>query len=160
GMAFVNEADSSVVLIGYLDLNRVTAVELTQASRRRDADAAQAERNGQALLAIRLREDLGLWAALTGVDVIVHPGETTQYLVGNRAAMLVEPTIARVTRNTTMRDPHGAAGLLLTHTASTGDVWVLMQHRSAANQHPDTWALPGGARAIWETPQRAAMRKA
>ncbi|OLS98440.1 hypothetical protein BJF90_09200 [Pseudonocardia sp. CNS-004] len=53
----------------------------------------------------------------------------------------------------------GAAGLLLTHQAADGTQFVLLQHRSAANQHAGTWGLPGGARDPGEPALVAAIRE-
>jgi len=54
---------------------------------------------------------------------------------------------------------HGAAGLLLRTTGDDGSPLVLLQHRAAWTHHGDTWGLPGGARASWETPEQAALRE-
>lgn len=53
---------------------------------------------------------------------------------------------------------HGAAGLLLRSTHSEGEV-VLLQRRAWWTHHGDTWGVPGGARASWETPEQAALRE-
>ncbi len=54
---------------------------------------------------------------------------------------------------------HGAAGLLLRSEAADGSPVVLLQHRAPWTHHGDTWGLPGGARASWETPEQAALRE-
>jgi ADP-ribose pyrophosphatase YjhB (NUDIX family) len=54
---------------------------------------------------------------------------------------------------------HGAAGLLLRTTDVTGDVHVLLQRRAWWTHHGNTWGVPGGARASWETPEQAALRE-
>jgi 8-oxo-dGTP diphosphatase len=54
---------------------------------------------------------------------------------------------------------HGAAGLLLRTTDSTGVVSVLLQRRAWWTHHGGTWGVPGGARASWETPAEAAFRE-
>jgi ADP-ribose pyrophosphatase YjhB (NUDIX family) len=54
---------------------------------------------------------------------------------------------------------HGAAGLLLRCSGADGDLRVLLQRRAWWTHHGGTWALPGGARASWETPEAAALRE-
>jgi 8-oxo-dGTP pyrophosphatase MutT (NUDIX family) len=54
---------------------------------------------------------------------------------------------------------HGAAGLLLQSTGESGQVHVLLQRRAWWTHHGDTWGVPGGARASWETPEQAALRE-
>jgi 8-oxo-dGTP pyrophosphatase MutT (NUDIX family) len=51
---------------------------------------------------------------------------------------------------------HGAAGVVIVHAA--GDQ-VLMQLRADWTHGGGTWAFPGGARALSETPVEAAMRE-
>ncbi|OLT04520.1 hypothetical protein BJF90_22040 [Pseudonocardia sp. CNS-004] len=166
----------SATLLGYLHKDAVV-VHVDEARRRRDEDAAAARRRGGTAIAAALEEDIGLWAALSGVDAIwIQRGRydfDRQYLVGNRAAMLVdEPAPAGTGApdwsgdgwvdcdcGQRHRGRHGAAGLLLTHRAADGTRWVLMQHRSAVNQHAGTWGLLGGARDYRESDERAAMRE-
>jgi 8-oxo-dGTP diphosphatase len=47
----------------------------------------------------------------------------------------------------------------LTSAEASGRPVVLLQHRAAWTHHGDTWGLPGGARASWETPEQAALRE-
>jgi 8-oxo-dGTP pyrophosphatase MutT (NUDIX family) len=166
----------SATLLGYLHKDAVV-LHVDEARRRRDEDAAAARRRGGKAIAAALEQDIGLWAALSGVDAIwIRRGRydfDRQYLVGNRAAMLVDepaPTGAGapdwtgdgwVDCDCGQRHwgRHGAAGLLLTHRSANGTRWVLMQHRSAANQHAGTWGLLGGARDYRESDERAAMRE-
>jgi ADP-ribose pyrophosphatase YjhB (NUDIX family) len=54
---------------------------------------------------------------------------------------------------------HGAAGLLLRTSDPDGQVSVLLQRRAWWTHHGNTWGVPGGARASWETPEQAAMRE-
>jgi 8-oxo-dGTP diphosphatase len=54
---------------------------------------------------------------------------------------------------------HGAAGLLLRAPDATGDPHVLLQRRAWWTHHGNTWGVPGGARASWETPEQAAFRE-
>jgi 8-oxo-dGTP diphosphatase len=54
---------------------------------------------------------------------------------------------------------HGAAGLLLRTADPDGCVSVLLQRRAWWTHHGNTWGVPGGARASWETPEQAAMRE-
>ncbi|AZA08425.1 hypothetical protein CPPEL_01390 [Corynebacterium pseudopelargi] len=54
---------------------------------------------------------------------------------------------------------YGAAGLFLIHQDDP-EFRVLMQHRAAWTSQGNTWALPGGARDVWETPEEAAGREA
>jgi ADP-ribose pyrophosphatase YjhB (NUDIX family) len=54
---------------------------------------------------------------------------------------------------------HGAAGLLLRTTDADGQVHVLLQRRAWWTHHGNTWGVPGGARASWETPEQAALRE-
>ncbi len=54
---------------------------------------------------------------------------------------------------------HGAAGLLLRATDHAGTPHVLLQRRAFWTHHGNTWGLPGGARASWETPEQAALRE-
>lgn len=53
----------------------------------------------------------------------------------------------------------GAAGLFLTTTDDSGRLLVLMQHRAVWTNRGGTWALPGGACDVGETPQDAAVRE-
>lgn len=55
---------------------------------------------------------------------------------------------------------YGAAGLLVWHRAPGGELELLLQHRASWSHHGDTWGLPGGARASFETPEAAALREA
>jgi hypothetical protein len=123
--------------------------------------------------AAALEHDIGLWAALTGIDAIwIEPGRyrfNRQYLVGNRAAMFVDAATAETGEpdwsgygwvdcacGQRHRVRYGAAGLLLTHRDGDGTRWVLMQQRSASGQHTGTWGLPGGARDYREPAEWAA----
>lgn len=54
---------------------------------------------------------------------------------------------------------YGAAGLLLVYPEGES-FRVLMQHRASWTSQGDTWALPGGARDLHETPAQAAAREA
>jgi ADP-ribose pyrophosphatase YjhB (NUDIX family) len=54
---------------------------------------------------------------------------------------------------------HGAAGLLLRAAGEDGETHVLLQRRAWWTHHGGTWAVPGGARASWETPEQAALRE-
>jgi ADP-ribose pyrophosphatase YjhB (NUDIX family) len=54
---------------------------------------------------------------------------------------------------------HGAAGLLLRTTDADGAAQVLLQRRAWWTHHGNTWGVPGGARASWETPEQAALRE-
>lgn len=54
---------------------------------------------------------------------------------------------------------HGAAGLLLRARDAAGSVHVLLQRRAWWTHHGNTWGVPGGARASWESPEQAAMRE-
>ncbi|MEU6720843.1 NUDIX domain-containing protein [Nonomuraea sp. NPDC046802] len=54
----------------------------------------------------------------------------------------------------------GGSGLLGYHRAPGGEVYVLMQLRSAGTHHGGTWGLPGGARQSGEPPIDAALREA
>lgn len=54
---------------------------------------------------------------------------------------------------------YGAAGLLLHSRTADGRPVVLLQHRASWTHHGDTWGLPGGARASWESPEEAALRE-
>lgn len=54
---------------------------------------------------------------------------------------------------------HGAAGLLLRCIMPEGEASVLLQRRAWWTHHGDTWGVPGGARASWETPEQAALRE-
>lgn len=54
---------------------------------------------------------------------------------------------------------HGAAGLLLSAVDGEGQVRVLLQKRAWWTHHGDTWGLPGGARASWETAVETALRE-
>jgi len=54
---------------------------------------------------------------------------------------------------------HGAAGLLLRCIDSAGRAHVLLQRRAFWTHHGNTWGVPGGARASWETPEEAALRE-
>ena len=52
----------------------------------------------------------------------------------------------------------GAAGVLLRHRAADGD-WYFLALRSAFTHKGGTWALPGGAIDLDETPEQAAVRE-
>ncbi|HTW21699.1 MAG TPA: NUDIX hydrolase [Mycobacteriales bacterium] len=54
---------------------------------------------------------------------------------------------------------YGAAGLLLRTTDAAGGTRVLLQRRAWWTHHGDTWGVPGGARASWESPEQAALRE-
>jgi ADP-ribose pyrophosphatase YjhB (NUDIX family) len=54
---------------------------------------------------------------------------------------------------------HGAAGLLLRTTNTAGDSHVLLQRRAWWTHHGNTWGVPGGAMASWESPEQAALRE-
>jgi 8-oxo-dGTP pyrophosphatase MutT (NUDIX family) len=54
---------------------------------------------------------------------------------------------------------HGAAGLLLRTVDADGAAQVLLQRRSWWTHHGNTWGIPGGAKASWETPEEAALRE-
>jgi 8-oxo-dGTP pyrophosphatase MutT (NUDIX family) len=54
---------------------------------------------------------------------------------------------------------HGAAGLLLRSVDPDGSPAVLLQRRAWWTHHGDTWGVPGGAMASWETPEQAALRE-
>jgi 8-oxo-dGTP pyrophosphatase MutT (NUDIX family) len=54
---------------------------------------------------------------------------------------------------------HGAAGLLLRAPTGDGDTHVLLQRRAWWTHHGNTWGVPGGAKASWETPEEAALRE-
>ncbi|AZA10629.1 hypothetical protein CGERO_01475 [Corynebacterium gerontici] len=54
---------------------------------------------------------------------------------------------------------YGAAGLLLVYPENES-FHVLMQHRASWTSQGDTWALPGGARDLGETPEQTAAREA
>lgn len=54
---------------------------------------------------------------------------------------------------------HGAAGLLLRSVDGEGATSVLLQRRAWWTHHGDTWGVPGGAMASWETPEQAALRE-
>jgi 8-oxo-dGTP diphosphatase len=54
---------------------------------------------------------------------------------------------------------HGAAGLLLRAPGVDGQTHVLLQRRAWWTHHGNTWGVPGGARASWETPEQAALRE-
>jgi 8-oxo-dGTP pyrophosphatase MutT (NUDIX family) len=54
---------------------------------------------------------------------------------------------------------NGAAGLLLRGIDGAGQIRVLLQKRAWWTHHGDTWGLPGGAMASWETPQQTALRE-
>ena len=55
---------------------------------------------------------------------------------------------------------YGAAGLLLRHADSAGQIWVLLQHRALWSHHGGTWGILGGARNSRETPVHTAAREA
>lgn len=56
---------------------------------------------------------------------------------------------------------HGAAGLLLWRVdAASGQVRVLLQHRSPRSHHGDTWGIPGGALCSGEDAITGALREA
>jgi 8-oxo-dGTP pyrophosphatase MutT (NUDIX family) len=169
-------APRSMVLKGYLHKDAVV-LSYEDAQRRREEDIAALPRGNREAIAAALNRDIGLWAALSGIDAIWirRPDGNSfdrQYLVGNRAAMFVDRAEAATAEPDWSGDGwidcdcgerhwghYGAAGLLLTHRAADGTRWVLMQHRSAANQHAGTWGLPGGAREYREPDERAAMRE-
>jgi ADP-ribose pyrophosphatase YjhB (NUDIX family) len=54
---------------------------------------------------------------------------------------------------------HGAAGLLLRTVDAEGVGHVLLQRRAWWTHHGNTWGVPGGAKASWETPEEAALRE-
>lgn len=54
---------------------------------------------------------------------------------------------------------HGAAGLLLAASDADGTLRLLLQKRAWWTHHGDTWGLPGGARASWETAVETAVRE-
>lgn len=162
---------AEVVLVGYLHRDgRVLDAE--QASTRRDADVAAARQRGDEELAKRLA-DLGVWAALSGIDAVFVKSGTVDrhYLVLNRGALFVETAEPRVSDlwagerevNCNCGERHlgtyGAAGLLVVYRAADRTVWLLMHRRSDASQHGRTWGLPGGVRGLRETAERAAMRE-
>ncbi|OLT14401.1 hypothetical protein BJF78_19255 [Pseudonocardia sp. CNS-139] len=144
---------------------------LLDASDVRNADVAAARRDGRDHL-VRLLADIGVWAALRGVDAVYRwsgPFDR-HYLVVNRGAMLIEtgpPTtepwsgdgMTGCTCGETHWGRYGGAGLLVAHRAADGTVSLLLQRRSETNQHGGTWGLFGGARALRETAVRAAMRE-
>jgi 8-oxo-dGTP pyrophosphatase MutT (NUDIX family)/MFS family permease len=173
---------ADAVLIGYLR-REARVLDTEEAVRRRDADVAAALERAAPEVA-ELLADLGVWAALSGIDAVAGPLSVVlgwassasaridrHYLVVNRGAMLVETAEPRVVddlwageRDVNCRcgEQHlgiyGGASLMLVHRAADGSVWVLM-HRRGAGQHRGTWALPGGARGLRETAQRTAMRE-
>ncbi|RAV33944.1 NUDIX domain-containing protein [Corynebacterium heidelbergense] len=53
----------------------------------------------------------------------------------------------------------GAAGLFLTTCDAQGRTLVLMQHRAMWTNRGGTWALPGGACDVGETPEDTALRE-
>lgn len=53
---------------------------------------------------------------------------------------------------------YGAAGVLLRHRDADGD-WYFLALRSAFTHRGGTWALPGGAIDLHETPEQAAVRE-
>ncbi|MBO0877197.1 MAG: NUDIX domain-containing protein, partial [Pseudonocardia sp.] len=158
------------VLAGYLQPDAVV-VELDEALERRDRDAAVARRRGLPEVA-ELLDDLGVWAALSGVDAICMPVRQVdrQYLVLNRAAMAVETDEPTIDKRAGLHigcdcgqrhfGTYGAAGMLLTHVDADGVRWVLMQQRSSALADAGAWALPGGAILQRETARHTAMRAA
>jgi hypothetical protein len=81
---------ADVTLVGYLRRDAV-ALDVEQAEARRDMDVAGARQRGDHRLA-ELLADLGVWAALNGIDALyLASGPTDRhYLVLNRAAMFVE----------------------------------------------------------------------
>jgi 8-oxo-dGTP pyrophosphatase MutT (NUDIX family) len=54
---------------------------------------------------------------------------------------------------------NGAAGLLLSHRAPSGETAVLLQHRAPWVHQGDTWSTPGGARRGSEAAVEAAFRE-
>jgi 8-oxo-dGTP diphosphatase len=54
---------------------------------------------------------------------------------------------------------YGAAGLLLRAPGATGEAQILLQRRAWWTHHGNTWGVPGGARASWESPEQAALRE-
>jgi 8-oxo-dGTP diphosphatase len=54
---------------------------------------------------------------------------------------------------------YGAAGLLMRHKGEDGQVRYLLQKRSPAVDHPDTWSIPSGARGKDESPEDGALRE-
>ena len=167
------QPSAEVVVIGYLRRGAVV-LDSQQALERRRSDVAAARRAGREEVA-NLLADLGVWAALSGIDAIYQGSGRfdRQYVVLDRGAMLVE-SAGSAAEQLSWSDGgsidcgcgeqhfgrYGAAGLLAVHRAPDGTVWLLMQRRSEANQHAGTWGLPGGARGLRETAQRAAMREA
>ncbi|OLT04523.1 hypothetical protein BJF90_22055 [Pseudonocardia sp. CNS-004] len=85
------ETGSRAVVIGYLG-RHAHVMHLDAAQERAAADVAALRQAGHDEVADRVRADIGLWAALTGVDAISksHGGGDRHYLVLNRGAMLVE----------------------------------------------------------------------
>lgn len=53
---------------------------------------------------------------------------------------------------------YGAAGVLLRHRSDDGD-WYFLALRSGFTHKGGTWALPGGAIDLHETPEEAAVRE-
>ncbi|MEJ3658136.1 NUDIX domain-containing protein [Actinomycetes bacterium KLBMP 9759] len=167
---------ASALLMGYLHKDAVI-LHSDEADRRRDSDVASLRKRGRRAIADKLARDIGLWAALSGIDAVWiergQPDYGRQYLVVNRTATLVDPApqagaVDPVWSGDGWTDctcgeqhwgPHGAAGLLLTHKAADGTRYVLMQHRSGMNQHAGTWGLPGGARGYREPAEQTAGRE-
>jgi 8-oxo-dGTP pyrophosphatase MutT (NUDIX family) len=164
---------AEVVLIGYLRAGAVV-LDSREALERRGSDVAAARRGGHDEVA-NLIEDLGVWAALRGIDAVFQQSGhlDRHYLVLNRGAMFVETAGSTAEERSWSGDRwidcrcgeqhwgiYGAAGLLVVHRTPDGTVWLLMQHRSDTNQHSGTWGLFGGARSLRETALRAAMREA
>ncbi len=167
------EPPAEVVLFGHLQRDAVV-LTAEEALERRAADVAAARLAGREELA-NLLADLGVWAALVGVDAVFENSGRfdRHYLVLNRGAMLVDTDgsagASRFWSGDGWTDcacgeqhwgTYGAAGLLVVYRAPDGTAWLLMQHRSDANQHGGTWGLFGGARSLRETASRAAMREA
>jgi 8-oxo-dGTP pyrophosphatase MutT (NUDIX family)/MFS family permease len=168
---------AEVVLIGYLHRDAVVRV-FSEAYQRQQSDVAAARRRGEHRLA-ELLADLGVWAALNGIDAVYQESGRfdRQYLVLNRGAVLVETTESMAALAGEERDwsgdrrvdcecgdehfgAYGGAGLLVIHRAADGTVWLLLQRRSSANQHAGTLGPLGGARWLREPAIRTAMREA
>ena len=54
---------------------------------------------------------------------------------------------------------HGAAGLLMRHKGSDGQIRYLLQKRGPDVDHPNTWSIPSGAKGKAETPEQGALRE-
>jgi 8-oxo-dGTP pyrophosphatase MutT (NUDIX family)/predicted transcriptional regulator len=167
-----NAFRSKDMAIGYL-ADGAMVLDSREAKGRRDADVADLKRAGHDDAA-DLLADLGVWAALNGIDAIYEPSGAfdRHYLVLNPGEMLIE-VAARVDGPARSGDGelgcgcgdrhwglYGGAGLLLMHRAPDGTVWMLMERRADWTDHGGTWGLLGGARDARETAERAAKREA